>query len=274
MRAGLYARVSTTEQAKKGYSIKAQLEAMQRYCEAEGWTVAAEYTDEGFSGTTGDRPGLQAALADCEAGRVDVLLTHRLDRFYRHMGLQRNMMDQLKEWCMAYTSVSEGFDFTTPHGKVVAGVMGVLNEYFTDNLSREVKRGKEGRTEKGLSIASTLSYGYIHQEGRDLPEPDPEKASAVLLAFETYATGQHTDQEIADLLNQAGCASYQREWADREPVTHWTRSTVRKMLQNPFYVALVRYGQELHDGQHEAMISQELFDQAQAVRADRGQHVI
>ena len=97
MRAGLYARVSTTEQAEEGYSIDAQLDAMRRYCRAEGWTVEKVYTDPGISGTTGDRPGLQAALADCEGHRIDALLTHRLDRFYRNLRLQLETMERLEQ---------------------------------------------------------------------------------------------------------------------------------------------------------------------------------
>ena len=201
MRAGLYARVSTTEQAEEGYSIEAQLEAMRRYCRAEGWEVAAEYIDPGVSGTTGDRPGLQAALADCEARRIDALLTHRLDRFYRNLRLQLETMERLEQWGIAYVSVSENLDFSAPHGKLVGAMMGSVNQYFIDNLRRETKKGKAARARQGLSNASQAPYGYERtDEGEDVG--DPSAAEVVVLAFESYASGQHSDTTLAALLNR------------------------------------------------------------------------
>lgn len=70
----------------------------------QGWTVDKVYTDPGISGTTSDWPRLQAALADCEARRIDVLLTHRLDRFYRNLDLQRETMKCLERWDIGYVS--------------------------------------------------------------------------------------------------------------------------------------------------------------------------
>ena len=79
MRAGLYARVSSEEQAE-GYSIDAQLEAMKRFCADRGWTVSAEYIEPGFTARTTNRPVFQDLLAACERGEMDVLVTHKLDR--------------------------------------------------------------------------------------------------------------------------------------------------------------------------------------------------
>lgn len=97
MRAGLYARVSREEQAE-GYSLDAQLEAMRRFCKERGWAVIREYTEEGYTGTVTDRPAFTEALDDCEAGRLDILLTHQLDRFYRNLALQLETLGKLGRW--------------------------------------------------------------------------------------------------------------------------------------------------------------------------------
>jgi site-specific DNA recombinase len=259
----LYARVSTTEQAEEGYSIDAQLEAMRRYCRAEGWEVEAVYTDPGISGTTGDRPGLQAALADCETGGIDALLTHRLDRFYRNLRLQLETMERLERWGIAYVSVSENLDFSSPHGKLVASMMGSVNQYFIDNLKRETTKGKKARAGQGLSNASTTPHGYKRTE-QGLDQANPEAAKAVILAFESYATGRHSDTDIAGILNRAGHPPSRRARSGK-----WTREGVRYLLNNPFYAGLVRHGDDLYPGQHEPLVSKELFDEVRVIRARR-----
>jgi hypothetical protein len=97
------------------------------------------------------------------------------------------------------------------------------------------------------------------------PEPDPETSPAVLRAFQAYASEQFGDQGIADLLNREGFKPSGRARSGR-----WTREGVRYMLANAFYVGKVRHGQDLFPGRHEPLISQELWDQVQAIRRRRG----
>jgi site-specific DNA recombinase len=264
MRAGLYARVSREEQAE-GYSLDAQLEAMRRFCKERGWAVIREYTEEGYTGTVTDRPAFTEALDDCEAGRLDILLTHQLDRFYRNLALQLETLGKLGRWGVGYLSVTEQIDYSTPQGMLFLQMLGAFNEYYVANLSRETKKGKAGRAKAGKSNASIIPWGYKRNaEGLDVP--DPETAPGVVLAFESYATGAYTDAGIANLVNRAGYPP-----SDKARGSKWTREGISYLLRNPFYAGWVRHhrrgGGELYPGQHEAIVSQELFDQVQAVRA-------
>lgn len=262
MRAGLYARVSSEEQAE-GYSLDAQLEAMRRFCRDRGWTVIREYTEEGYTGTKRDRPAFSEALADCEAGRLDILLTHQLDRFYRNLKLQLETLGQLGRWNVGYLSVTEQIDYSTPQGMLFLQMLGAFNEYYVANLRRETKKGKAGRAKAGKNNASTTAYGYT-RNGDGLDVIDPATSPAVILAFEAYAQGDRSDTDVADLLNRSQYLPSGRARSKR-----WTREAVRYLLTNPFYTGWVRYGADLHAGQHEALIEQELFDKVQAIRARR-----
>jgi site-specific DNA recombinase len=264
MRAGLYARVSREEQAE-GYSIDAQLEAMRRFCLDRGWTVAAEYVEPGHTGTVKDRPAFTEALGDCAAGKVDILLTHQLDRFYRNLRLQLETLGQLGRWGVGYLSVTEQIDYSTPQGMLFLSMLGAFNEYYVANLSRETKKGKRGRAKKGLNNASTTAYGYArNDEGIDGIEP--KAAEVVLLAFERYATGEFSDTTIADLLNRKGYLPSGRARSGR-----WTREGVRYLLTNRFYLGEVQHGDQYYPGQHEPLISREMWEQVQAIRARRGE---
>jgi site-specific DNA recombinase len=262
MRAGLYARVSREEQAE-GYSLDEQLDAMRRFCAEQGWAVVAEYVEPGFTARTDDRPVFREVLKDGHAGSFDVLVTHKLDRAFRSLLDQLQRLAQLTEWEVTYVSVVERIDYSTPHGKLFMAQLGALNQYYSDNLSTETRKGKRGRAKKGLSNASTTAYGYRRNE-EGLDEIDPEAAQAVILAFESYATGEQSDTDVARMLNRAGYPPSGRARSGK-----WTREGVRYMLTNRFYTGWVQHDEDWYPGQHEAIISQELFDQVQTLRVKR-----
>jgi site-specific DNA recombinase len=262
MRAGLYARVSR-EEAAEGYSLDEQLEAMRRFCKERGWTVVAEYVEPGHTGTVRDRPAFTEALGDCEAGKLDILLTHQLDRFYRNLQLQLETLGQLGRWGVGYLSVTEQIDCSTPQGMLFLSTLGAFNEYYVANLSRETKKGKRGRAKKGLNNASQPAYSYRRSED-GIDTMDPEASKAVLLAFESYASGEHSDTAVADILNRAGYPPSKRAKSGK-----WTREGVRYLLTNRYYTGWVQHGEDWYPGQHEPIISQELFDQVQELRAKR-----
>lgn len=203
MRAGLYARVSSKEQAEEGYSIESQLEAMRRFCKDRKWPIAAEYIEPGISGTTDKRPALQEALADCEAGRLDVLITHRLDRFYRNLELQIQTLSKLGCWGVAYVSTTEQIDYSAPQGMLFMQMLGVFNQYYVANLAREAAKGKRGRARKGLTNASKVPYGYMRGE-HGVFKPDPEQALILREIFERYATGGLGYNSLVEGLNARG----------------------------------------------------------------------
>ena len=81
-RTALYSRVSSREQTE-GYSLDAQLEAMREYAQSDGYGVAAEYVDGGYTGRSDNRPQFKRMIADAQAGLFDVVIVHKLDRFAR-----------------------------------------------------------------------------------------------------------------------------------------------------------------------------------------------
>ena len=263
MRVGLYARVSREEQAA-GYSLDEQLAAMRAFCAARGWDVAGEYIEPGVTGTTRNRPAFLDALADCEAGRLDMLITHQLDRFYRNLKLQLDTLEALGRWGVGYVSVTEQIDYSTPQGALFLSMLGGFNEYYVANLSRETRKGKQGRAKAGKTNASTIPFGYVRAATGE-PVVDPQAAAVVRLAFERYATGERSDTDLAAELNRSGAAPSGRAASGR-----WTREAVRYVLTNSFYTGLVRHGDDLYPGQHEPIIDAELFERVQAIRRRKG----
>jgi len=270
VRAALLARVSTDMQAEEGLSIPAQLAEMREFCEKRGWAVAADFIDAGYTGSTMDRPGLQGLLAALDQRVFDVVVVHELSRLSRSIFDTFDLFETFGRYDVGFASVKEpNFDFTTPTGKLFLTLMAALNQYYLDLLRMHTAKGKRERARQGLYNASIIPFGYkAAGDARTPPVIDSKAAEAVRLAFETYGAGKSSDQEIADLINDMGLRTARGR--------RFSKDTIRDLLQNRFYVGDVVYGTkhkgqplEYFPGQHEALISQDLFDTCQRVRRQR-----
>ena len=261
MRAALYTRVSSDEQIE-GYSLDAQRRALADYCRGQGWTVADHYADEGKSARGDDlakRPQFKRLIADVRAGRVDVIVVHKLDRFARNIRVTFEQFEVLNRHNVAFVSLAEQMDFSTPIGKVILATLAAFAQYYSDNLGQEIKKGKTERKAQGL-YNGRLPYG-VKKNSAALPVPDPETYPGLLLAFRLCAAGR-SDREIAIALNERGYRTT-GAWG-RNP---FSKDTVRPLLRNRFYLG------ELADGQggwvagaHEPLLDDDLFTVARAAR--------
>ncbi|MGI8405728.1 MAG: recombinase family protein, partial [Thermomicrobiales bacterium] len=151
-RAAIYVRVSTDEQVQ-GYSLDAQERAGRLYCEMHGWEVAKLYRDEGRSARTeqiAKRPAFAEMLKDAEAGVIDVVIVHKLDRFAHNLVVTIETLQRLEQAGVSFVSISEQMDFSTPIGKMTLSMLASLAQYYSDNLSWETKKGKAERKRQGL----------------------------------------------------------------------------------------------------------------------------
>jgi site-specific DNA recombinase len=154
-----YIRVSTVEAAANGHSLDAQGDLITAYAQQRGWELVEIYQDAGISGTRTDRPGLQRLLRDAAQNRFQVVIVHAIDRFYRNLQGLLKALNQLHKHDVAFISIAESIDFTTPWGKLSLAVLGTLAEIYIDKLSAEVAKGKLARARKGL-YSGSLPLGY------------------------------------------------------------------------------------------------------------------
>jgi DNA invertase Pin-like site-specific DNA recombinase len=137
MRAALYLRVSTT----LGQTVENQRIDLARYVEARGWTVFREYADEGVSGAKERRPQLDQLIADARRRRFDVLVCWRLDRLGRNLRHLVLLLDELQALGVAFVSLSEGIDATTPAGRLQLHVLAAIAEFERDRIRERVVAG-------------------------------------------------------------------------------------------------------------------------------------
>ncbi len=271
-RAAVYIRVSSPMQVDEGYSLAYQKAECVKYAEQKGWAVVFVYEEPGISAKDDKRPVFRQMMADAEAGLFDVLVVDKIDRFCRNLRNSLSNLAILNSNGILFATVSQKFDFTTPEGRLSFNIFAAFAEYYIDNLSHETSKGKFQRVREGRHNNS-VPYGYtsiLDATGKRLAVPDPAAAEFVRQAFERYATGRYTDQDIANWLNEQGARIREGRI--------FVKDTVRELLKSPFYIGFVAYGglkrdqriePELYKGLHEPILSQELFDQAQAVRQQK-----
>ena len=145
-RAAIYARVSTLDQEPEN-----QLEELRRYVEARGWT-AVEYVDRGVSGSKDRRPALDQLLVDARRRRFDVLVCWRLDRLGRKLKHLITLLEDLQALGIAFVSLAEGIDATTPAGKLQMHILGAIAEFERERIRERVLAGLQPARGQGKRL--------------------------------------------------------------------------------------------------------------------------
>lgn len=146
MKAAIYARVSTFDQEPEN-----QLRELRRYVEARGW-MGTEFVDRGVSGAKDKRPALDALLADARRRRFDVLVCWRLDRLGRNLRHLVTLLEDLHSVGVAFVSLGEGIDCTTPAGKLQLHILAALAEFERERIRERVLAGLQRARAQGKHL--------------------------------------------------------------------------------------------------------------------------
>ena len=270
-----YLRVSTRGQAERGgghdegFSIPAQREANKKKALSMGAIVGKEFVDRGASAKSADRPQLQAMLEYVKenADRVDYVIVHKVDRLARNRDDDSDIMRVLRECGVQLVSASESID-NTPSGMLLHGIMSSIAEFYSQNLATEVKKGM-GEKVKGGGTVGRAPIGYINvrrvdEQGREerTVELDPERAPLIKQIFEEYSTGEWSLNGLAEYMNSLGLCTRATPKIPSKPVT---KSTIEKILKNPYYAGVIRYNGVEYDGVHDALVDLDTFNSVQAI---------
>lgn len=135
MRVALYARVSTTDQHPEN-----QLQELRQYVAARGWTPS-EYVDQGVSGSKDRRPALDQLTADVRRHKLDAVICWRLDRLGRNLRHLVMLLDDWQHRGVAFVTLGEGIDTSTPAGRLVAGVLASIAEFERARIQERIRAG-------------------------------------------------------------------------------------------------------------------------------------
>lgn len=254
MKAALYLRVSTDEQASEGYSLAAQTKELKEHCKKRNYKIHAIYADEGISGTKEDRPKFQEMIKDAEKGLFNIILVHKFDRFSRNVGVSQSVKNRLKKANVHVLSITEPIE-DSPIGFFQEGLLELLSEYFIRNLSKEVKKGQIERASQGLHNGG-LPYGYESDNGT--VRIIEEQAKVIRKIYDLYNNKGYGYGKIARYLNYS-------EIKTKTGKT-WSHFQVDRILRNVKYAGWIYYSGQVYESKLPTIISKEVFEKAQQLR--------
>jgi site-specific DNA recombinase len=255
----IYARVSSKEQEKEGFSIPAQLKLLREYAATQGFAVKREYVDIETAKRTG-RANFGEMIVHLRTHlNIGVLLVEKTDRLYRNLKDWVTLDELDLEIHLVKEDVVLSRDSRSSE-KFMHGIKVLMAKNYIDNLSEEARKGLQEKAEQGIwPTKAPLGYRNISSpNGKKTIAPEPEAARLIKKLFEWYATGTLSLKEAARKAREAGLVY--RKSGKPVPV-----STIHKILRNRLYSGEFEWGGRIYQGKHQALIPRELWERVQDV---------
>jgi site-specific DNA recombinase len=246
----IYARVSSKDQEREGYSIPAQRKTLMEYAPKIGFQVVREFVDVETAKCAG-REQFGAMISFLRQNpQCRTVIVEKTDRLYRNFRDYLTLEDLGIEIHLAKEGQIINKD-SKSQAKFMHGIQVLMARNYIDNLREEVCKGMREKAEQGI-YPSRPPLGYRNNKLERTIEVDPEKAPIALRLFELYATGTHSLSSLRKVI----AAEYGRVYA---------KGHLQKTLKNPFYTGLFVWQGKTHQGTHTPLVPSHLFQQVQDI---------
>lgn len=188
MRAAIYARISTSNH---GQDVGMQTRELRQFCEARGWQIAGEYLDEGISGAKDSRPELNRLMADAHKRKFDAVVCWKFDRFARSVSHLLRALETFQSLGIAFVSLSEQIDTTTPTGRMIFTVLGAVAELERSLIAERVRAGLRNARAKGKQlgrprvVVDGAKVARLRLQGRSWPSIAREMGLSVGTVYQS-----------------------------------------------------------------------------------------
>ncbi len=294
---GIYNRLSEEDKNKlskeeESRSIQNQKSMLVSYAISQGWEIYNIYSDDDYKGSDRTRPAFNQLLRDAEAGKFNIVLCKSQARFTRELEMVEKIIHgQFVEWGIRFVGYADNADTANKGNKKSRQINGLVNEWYLEDLSDNIKTVLTDHRKKGMHIGAFALYGYKKDpDKKGHLIPDPEAAAVVKEVFEMYAAGMGRTA-IARLLNERNIPNpteYKRrqglryKGTDKKYGTFWKYFAITDMLANEMYIGNMIQGKYENptykskhskpvpperwirvEGTHEPIISRELWEKVQ-----------
>lgn len=207
MKVALYARVSTDEQAKDGYSIGAQCKKLQQYADLHDWETVL-YVDDGYSAKDLNRPQISKLFKDIESGKIDTVVVYKLDRLTRSVRNLYDLMDLFASENCKFISLTESLDTSNASGRFFITMLGAMAQWERETIGERTAIGIKEAVKSG-KVSSRAPFGYRRANGGFII--DEKEAYIVQSIFERYNSGVGVDLLIKELQSE-GIIPLDKSW--------------------------------------------------------------
>lgn len=255
LRVAKYKRVSKKEQAIKGFSLQAQDEVLNEHIEKNGYILVGDYADEGISASTLNRPDLQRLLDDVRAGKIDLIIFTKLDRWFRSVAHYYKIQEILEEHGVPWRTVLEDYNTETSDGKFKVNIMLSVAQQELDRTSERIKVVFDSKVKNKQPITSALPYGYkigLDENGSKRVVKDASAKDAIFDFFAFFEIHQSLRATMLFINNKYDL--------------HLSYNTCKRMIRNSLYAGIYHGIPEYS----EAYISEERFNKIQKLLSKNG----
>lgn len=257
MRAAIYARVSTEDQARDGYSLTAQLEMLHAYCEAQDLVVVKEYIDDGYTGRDTKRPEYRRMMDEMDDW--DIIIVIKMDRIHRNSMNFMNMMEFLEKNDKKFASSTESLDTSNALGRFVVDMIQRIAQLESEQIGERTYTGMKEKAESADGVMGfTPPFGYSIDNGKLINNDD--ELPIVKQMFQMYLE----DATVDDI-----CFRLNRERITTRKGNIWNKHNVRNILHNPIYAGYMRWDGILIPHEAEKAISPSSFNIIQEKMSSR-----
>jgi len=258
-RCAIYTRKSSEDGLDMEFnSLHAQRDSCEAYIasqKAEGWVLApAAFDDGGISGGTLERPALQRLLADIEAGRIDVVVVYKIDRLSRSLMDFTKLVDVFDQHNVTFVSVTQSFNTTTSMGRLTLNILLSFAQFEREVAGERIRDKIAASRKKGMWMGGNPPLGYDVKERKLVV--NAEEAATVRAIFERFP-GVGSATLLARTLAAEGVTTKRGKLINK--------GYLYKLLNNQVYIGKAVHKGTAYPGEHEAIISRDLWNKVRAI---------
>ena len=263
----IYCRKSTEEGLDMDFNtLDAQRESCEAYInsqKAEGWKVVKTiYNDGGFSGGNTNRPALQKLLEDIKNQKIDIVVVYKIDRLTRSLMDFSKLVEIFDEYDVTFVSVTQSFNTTTSMGRLTLNVLLSFAQFEREVSAERIRDKISASKRKGMWMGGNPPIGYEINDRKLLI--NKEEAQTARYLFNTYLE-LGCVAKLKQKLDLTGIFSRKRK-SKRGNVLGgkpYSRGALYSILKNPIYIGKIRHKDKIYDGQHEAIIPEDIWNAVQ-----------
>lgn len=270
-RCAIYTRKSHEDGLEQEYnSLDAQRDSALNYISSqrhEGWIALPDrYDDGGFSGGNMERPAIKRLFADIEQGLIDVVVVYKIDRLSRSIADFVRLMEFFEKHSVVFVSVTQSFNTQNSMGKLMLNILLSFAQFEREVTSERIRDKIAASKKKGMYMGGQVPLGYDVVDKK--LKVNIVEAETIRFIYEEYYRTL-SPLKVVKALDAQGLRTKTRVYENGKTVGGKKICTklVYDTLNNPIYIGKVRHKKEIYDGEHKAIISQELWDKVHSVMA-------
>ena len=267
VRCAIYTRKSTEDGLEQEYNtLDAQWDSCENYIKSQasrGWEVIpTHYDDGGFTGANTERPSFNRLITDVKAGLIDTVVVYKVDRLSRSLADFANMMELFNKHGVSFVSVTQYFDTSSSIGRMTLNILITFAQFEREMISERIRDKIASSRQKGKYMGGQPILGYDVID-KKLVINENEKYQ--IQKIYNFYLNNRSISEIVDTINNWGWTT--KQWKTKRGHLSggkpFNKQVLYTILKNPLYIGKIRHHDKIYDGEHEGIITEELFDKVQ-----------